>query len=105
MTPYRGPARPQEVDQSCQRGHVFDETNTYRYTDAGGAEHRVCRRCRADRMKKRRAATKAAREMAMPVSTRMPGPTGRVSSSTLPGDGAKPLSASSAFSRASIACP
>ena len=39
----------QEVDQSCQRGHVFDETNTYRYTDAGGAEHRVCRRCRADR--------------------------------------------------------
>ena len=62
MTPYRGPAPPQEVDQSCQRGHAFDETNTYRYTDAEGAEHRVCRRCRADRMKKRRAATKAARE-------------------------------------------
>ena len=40
-----------------------------------------------------------------PVSTRMPGPEGRSSSAIRPGDGAKSRSGSSAFSRASTACP
>src|ERR1019366_7504811 len=42
---------------------------------------------------------------AIPVSTRMPGPDGRLSSTTVPGAGAKPWSASSTFRRASMACP
>lgn len=63
MTPYQGAAEKQEPAAECQRGHPFDDENTYRYADAAGAEHRVCRRCRADRMKtKRRLDAKAARE-------------------------------------------
>ena len=42
---------------------------------------------------------------ATPVSTRTPGPEGSVSSSTVPGAGAKSRSGSSALSRASIAWP
>ena len=42
---------------------------------------------------------------ATPVSTRIPGPDGSISSSTVPGAGAKPRSGSSALSRASIAWP
>ena len=61
MMAYRGPA-PKSVTEQCQRGHVFDEGNTYRYIDTAGAEHRVCRQCRADRMKAKRADAKAARE-------------------------------------------
>lgn len=61
MRAYRGPA-PTETVEECQRGHAFDEMNTYRYSDSSGAEHRVCRQCRADRMKARRAEAKAARE-------------------------------------------
>lgn len=61
MRGYQGTA-PSSAMQECQRGHAFDEANTYRYTDAHGAEHRVCRQCRADRMKTRRADAKAARE-------------------------------------------
>ena len=41
----------------------------------------------------------------MPVSTRMPEPSGNFSSCTVPGAGAKPLSASSALRRASTAWP
>ena len=40
-----------------------------------------------------------------PVSTRMPGPEGSSSSAIRPGEGAKSRSGSSAFSRASTACP
>ena len=40
-----------------------------------------------------------------PVSTRMPGPAGRSSRAMRPGEGAKSRSGSSAFSRASMACP
>lgn len=61
MRAYRG-AAPTSDAEECRRGHTFDEANTYRYTDAAGAEHRVCRQCRADRMKARRADAKAARE-------------------------------------------
>jgi len=62
MTPYRGAAEKPATAAQCQREHVFDEGNTYLYTDAAGAEHRVCRRCRADRMKTKRTDAKAARE-------------------------------------------
>lgn len=62
MTSYQGAAEEPAEAEQCQRGHVFDENNTYLYTDATGAEHRVCRRCRADRMKIRRTDAKAARE-------------------------------------------
>lgn len=55
-TPYRGAVGPRPVIQACRRGHPFDEANTYRYTDASGIGHRVCRRCRAERMRRRRAA-------------------------------------------------
>lgn len=55
-TPYRGPVGPPPVIQACRRGHLFDEANTYRYTDASGVGHRVCRRGRAERMRRRRAA-------------------------------------------------
>jgi len=40
-----------------------------------------------------------------PVSTRMPGPVGSSSRTIFPGAGAKSRSGSSAFSRASTACP
>ena len=40
-----------------------------------------------------------------PVSTRMPGPAGSTSRAMRPGAGAKSRSGSSAFSRASMACP
>lgn len=62
MRAYRGAAPTSAAELECRRGHAFDEVNTYRYTDAAGAEHRVCRQCRADRMKIRRADAKAARE-------------------------------------------
>ena len=62
MRPYRGGAQTSTAVEECQRGHAFDEANTYRYTDAAGTDHRVCRQCRADRMRTRRADAKAARE-------------------------------------------
>ena len=45
------------------------------------------------------------RRLSTPRSTRSPGPLGRFSSSTRPGEGAKSMAGSSAFSRASMAWP
>lgn len=44
---------------ACKLGHPFTPENTYLFTDSGGGNHRSCRRCRADREARRRAARKA----------------------------------------------
>lgn len=42
----RGPAKQKT---HCINGHAFDETNTYRYANG----NRICRKCRAERMRRK----------------------------------------------------
>lgn len=49
---------------TCTHGHPFDEANTHIRPDSGG---RVCRRCRADRMRAAGAVKRAARPTDLPV--------------------------------------
>lgn len=68
----------------CANGHPFDEANTYIRPDNGG---RVCRRCRAARMRVAGAAERAARPTGLSICrhlsrdgnlcARMPGHTGK----------------------------
>lgn len=57
---------------ACKLGHQFTPENTYLFTDSGGRTHRSCRRCRADREAKRRAARKAERTRPVDEANRGP---------------------------------
>ncbi len=46
------PAARRAVASHCERGHPFDEANTYKRKDGHG--HRECRRCKADSMQRLR---------------------------------------------------
>jgi hypothetical protein len=50
--------------EACVNGHPFDEANTYVRKDNGG---RVCRKCRADRMRGYGAASRAAEPTGGPI--------------------------------------
>lgn len=71
--------------EACVEGHPFDEANTYVRKDGGG---RVCRQCRADRMRAYAAEKRATRPTDLPICghvsrdakklcTRLPGHTGK----------------------------
>jgi hypothetical protein len=51
--PPRGICYHKARQVACERGHPFDEKNTYRYLDREGGLHRQCRQC--DRQRKREA--------------------------------------------------
>lgn len=59
----------------CVNGHPFDETNTYIRPDGGG---RVCRRCRADRMRDYSAVQRAAQRDALPLDVPICGSVSRL---------------------------